>query len=202
MKMNSLETSGNHVISAVDELVRVLSPTSDLDWNLPTPSLDWTQAQTAIHTMRACLEYSYQVVGKNMETYQPILFEKKEGATPADFLPMIATAGRVLQRVVETSSLNDRAWHSYGISDPVGFAAMGVVEVTVHTYDLAKGFGVDFVPPKELADFAIERLFRDTVEIPSVSESDSGNLLLWCAGRIELKNSPQREGWKWDGRVR
>jgi len=137
-----------------------------------------------------------------METYQPILFEKKEGATPADFLSMIATAGRVLQRVVEMSSLNDRAWHSYGTSDPVGFAAMGVVEVTVHTFDLAKGFGVDFIPPKELADFAIERLFRDTVEFPSVPESDSGSLLLWCAGRIELGNSPQRKGWKWDGCVR
>jgi len=137
-----------------------------------------------------------------METYQPVLFEKKEGATPADFLPMIATAGRVLQRVVKTASLTDRAWHAYGISDPVGFAAMGVVEVTVHTYDLAKGFGLNFVPSKELADFAIERLFRDTVEFPLVPESDSGSLLLWCAGRIELENSPQRQGWKWNGCVR
>jgi hypothetical protein len=34
--------------------------------------------------MRACLEYSYQVVGKRIDTYQPVLFEKKEKATPAE----------------------------------------------------------------------------------------------------------------------
>ncbi len=200
--MNSINIAGDHVVRAVDELVGVLNPTVHSDWNLSTPSLEWTQAQTAIHTMRACLEYSYQVVGKNMDTYQPILFEKKENAEPADFLPMIATAGRVLQRVIQASSASDRAWHTYGISDPIGFAAMGVVEVTVHTYDLAKGFDIDFIPPRELADFAIERLFLDTVEFPSVLESDSGRLLLWCAGRIELDNFPQRHGWKWNGSVR
>jgi hypothetical protein len=200
--MTSLEIAGNHVVDAVDELVRVLDPTIKMDWQILTPSLIWTQEQTAIHTMRACLEYSYQVVGGRMDTYQPVLFEKKEHASPADILKMISTAGRVLEKVVKTSSINDRAWHSYGISDPIGFAAMGVVEVSVHTYDLAKGFGMDFVPPKQLADFAIERLFQGTVEFPEVSDSDAGKLLLWCAGRIELVGFAQRQGWKWNGQVR
>ena len=172
--MTSLEIAGNHVVDAVDELVRVLDPTIDMDWKILTPTLIWTQEQTAIHTMRACLEYSYQVVGGRMDTYQPVLFEKKEHATPADILTMISTAGRVLEKVVKTSSINDRALHTYGISDPIGFAAMGVVEVSVHTYDLAKGFSMDFVPPKRLADFAIERLFQGTVEFPHVSDSDTG----------------------------
>lgn len=200
--MNSLDIAGNHVIRAVDELVGVLTPTVHLDWNTMTPGLDWTQTQTAIHTMRACLEYSYQVVGKDMNTYQPILFEKKENAIPADYLPMIETAGRVLQRVVKAASAEDRAWHAYGNSDPIGFAAMGVVEVTVHTYDLANGFGINFTPAQELADFAIGRLFADTTEFPSVPAADSGKLLLWCAGRIELEGFPQRSGWKWNGLVR
>ncbi len=200
--MNSLENAGNHVVDAADELVNVLQPTTELDWNAITPSLVWTQTQTAIHTMRACLEYSYQVVGKRMDSYQPILFERKESAKPADFLPMIATAGRVLQKSVKTASVQDRAWHSYGISDPVGFSAMGVVEVSVHTYDLAKGFGIDFIPGMDMAKFAIERLFEGTVDFPTVPASEAGKLLLWCAGRIELNGFPQRQGWKWNGEVR
>ena len=200
--MTSLDIAGNHVVAAVDELAKVLAPTVNMDWDLITPTLIWTQEQTAIHTMRACLEYSYQVVGGRMDTYQPVLFEKKEHATPADLLVMISTAGRVLEKVVKTSTINDRAWHSYGVSDPIGFAAMGVVEVSVHTYDLAKGFGIDFVPLKELAEFAISRLFAGTVEFPEVPETDSGKLLLWCAGRIELAGLAQRQGWKWNGQVK
>ncbi|MGA1670564.1 MAG: hypothetical protein ACO39F_06720, partial [Candidatus Nanopelagicaceae bacterium] len=135
-----LREVGAHVVSAADELARVLTPTTTLDWEQLTPDLTWTQSQTAIHTMRACLEYSYQVVGKKLDTYQPVLFEKKEAATPLDYLMMIPTAARVLSKVVATAEPSDRAWHAYGESDPIGFAAMGVVEVSVHTYDLAKGF--------------------------------------------------------------
>lgn len=84
-----LREVGAHVVSAADELARVLAPTTTRDWEQLTPDLAWTQVQTAVHTMRACLEYSYQVVGKKLDTYQPVLFERKEVATPADYLTMI-----------------------------------------------------------------------------------------------------------------
>ena len=198
-----LREVGAHAVSAADELARVLKPTTALDWEQLTPDLAWTQSQTAIHTMRACLEYSYQVVGKKLDTYQPVLFEKKEAATPADYLLMIPTAARVLSRVVATAEPEDRAWHAYGESDPIGFAAMGVVVVRVHTYDLGKGFGIEFTPLEAPSEFAITRLFADTVETSADFASESwGKKLLWYAGRIELAGMPRREGWKWNGRVR
>ena len=79
--MENTLNAGKWVTKVADELVEVLQPTVNLDWEIKTPDLDWTQSQTAIHTMRACLEYSYQVVGKRIDTYQPDLFEKKEKAT-------------------------------------------------------------------------------------------------------------------------
>ena len=199
----NLSQVGAHVVSAADELARVLAPTTSKDWEQLTPDLAWTQVQTAVHTMRACLEYSYQVVGKKLDTYQPVLFERKEAATPADYLTMIPTAARVLSKVVATASPEDRAWHAYGESDPIGFAAMGVIEVSVHTYDLAKGFGIDFTPLSEPSEFAITRLFADTVETNAQFLEESwGKRLLWYAGRIELAGLARREGWKWNGRVR
>ena len=198
-----LKAVGAHVVSAADELAKVLASTTSMDWESQTPDLAWTQTQTAIHTMRACLEYSYQVVGKKLDTYQPVLFERKESATPADYLLMIPTAARVLSRVVATAEPEDRAWHAYGESDPIGFAAMGVVEVSVHTYDLAKGFGMKFTPLDAPSEFAITRLFADTVETNSEFTQESwGKQLLWYAGRIELAGLARREGWKWNGRVR
>lgn len=198
--MINLKTAASFVELVSEELSQTLDPTTGLDWEMATPDLDWTQAQTAIHTMRACLEYSYQVVGKRMDTYQPVLFEKKDKATPAEYLPMISTASRILQKAVKDSDITDRAWHAYGISDPIGFAAMGVVEVSVHTYDLAKGFGISFVPNSAAAEFAIDRLFSGTTEYPNFSTH--GELLLWLAGRIELSGTPRRQGWKWNGTPR
>lgn len=198
--MINQENAGRWVTVVAQELAETLEPTVNLDWEIATPDLDWTQSQTAIHTMRACLEYSYQVVGKRLDTYQPILFEKKEKATPPEYLPMITTAAKVLEKVVKDSDPADRAWHAYGISDAIGFAAMGVVEVSVHTYDLAKGFGIDFIPHDKAAEFAIDRIFSGTTEYPA--HQSHGELLLWLAGRIELSGVPRRQGWKWNGTPR
>jgi hypothetical protein len=195
--MINLSAAANNIELVSEELSQTLSQTTHLDWEIATPDLDWTQSQTAIHTMRACLEYTYQVVGKRMDTYQPVLFDKKDKATPAEYLPMISTASRILQKAIKDADVTDRAWHAYGVSDPIGFAAMGVVEVSVHTYDLAKGFGISFVPNNVAAQFAIERLFSGTTEFPN--HDTSGELLLWLAGRIELSGTPRRQGWKWNG---
>ncbi len=198
--MINLSTAASNVELVSEELSQILSHANQLDWEIATPDLDWTQSQTAIHTMRACLEYTYQVVGKRMDTYQPVLFEKKDKATPAEYLPMISTASRILQKAIKDADVTDRAWHAYGVSDPIGFAAMGVVEVSVHTYDLAKGFGISFVPNNVAAQFAIERLFSGTTEFPN--HNTSGELLLWLAGRIELSGIPRRQDWKWNGTPR
>lgn len=198
--MKNLVSAASYLELVSEELSQTLAPTINLDWEVSTPDLNWTQSQTAIHTMRACLEYSYQVVGKRMDTYQPVLFEKKDKATPAEYLPMISTASRILQKAIKDSDLSDRAWHAYGISDPIGFAAMGVVEVSVHTYDLAKGFGIEFIPNAVAAEFAIERIFSGTTEYPTFRTH--GELLLWLAGRIELSGVPRRQGWKWNGTPR
>jgi len=198
--MINLSTAASNVELVSEELLQTLSHANQLDWEIATPDLDWTQSQTAIHTMRACLEYTYQVVGKRMDSYQPVLFEKKDKATPAEYLPMISTASRILQKAIKDADVTDRAWHAYGVSDPIGFAAMGVVEVSVHTYDLAKGFGISFVPNNVAAQFAIERLFSGTTEYPNFSTH--GELLLWLAGRIELSGTPRRQGWKWNGTPR
>ena len=184
MDMENSLNAGSWVTKVADELAEVLQPTINLDWEIKTPDLDWTQSQTAIHTMRACLEYSYQVVGKRIDTYQPVLFEKKDKATPPEYLPMITTAARVLEKVVKDSDPSDRAWHAYGISDAVGFAAMGVVEVSVHTYDLAKGFGIDFIPNSQAQNLQSTESSLAPPNIPTINHKVN-----FCCGWLVALNS-------------
>jgi hypothetical protein len=52
-----------------------------------------------------------------------------------------------------------RAFHVSGVTDPEGFAAMGVLEVLVHTSDLAEGLGLDWTPSPDLCERVLARLF-------------------------------------------
>ena len=95
-----------------------------------------------------------------------------------------------------------RAYHPYGISDGPGFAAMGVVELLVHGYDVAQGLGVDVTPASRLpipegpALRAVHRLFAHP---PGARPAAA---LLWCTGRIPLPGTPRRTRWTWDSAVR
>jgi hypothetical protein len=46
-----------------------------------------------------------------------------------------------------------RAYHTFGLSDPEGFAAMGIVEALVHTHDLAERLGLAWNPPADLPGY-------------------------------------------------
>src|SRR5947208_2123994 len=76
-----------------------------------------------------------------------------------------------------------------------GFAAMGVVEVLVHAWDIADTVGRPWHPPGDLCRAVLDRLFTDLPE-----HTDPWETLLWATGRAELPGHPPRASWSWDGR--
>jgi hypothetical protein len=80
-------------------------------------------------------------------------------AGPAGLLQVLEASGALLIAVVRTTPSRVRAYHSDGVSDPEGFAAMGVVEILVYTHDLAEGLGLAWAPPADLCSRALARLF-------------------------------------------
>ena len=102
----------------------------------------------------------------------------------------------LLRLAVSAASPERRAWHPNGTSDPEGFAAMGVVEMLVHTYDITRGLGLEWTPPSELSAPVLARLF------PGAPPGNPSGVLLWCTGRAALPNRPRLDRWRWDSTVR
>jgi hypothetical protein len=119
-------------------------------------------------------------------------------AGPAGLLQVLEASGALLVSMVRTTPPRTRAHHVFGVSDPEGFAAMGIVETLVHTHDLARGLDLPWTPPEDLCSRVLSRLFPDAPP----STGDAWRTLLWATGRADLPGRPRPTTWRWDGTPR
>jgi hypothetical protein len=193
--------------------LQTLSAATDRDWRtVPAGSLDWTCWETAEHLSDALFGYAAQLgpARPSVTTYVPFGWRQSRPEGPyltifgdhaqggqAGLLEVLETCGAMLAAMVQTAPAGKMSFHNYGASDPSGFAAMGVVEVLVHTYDMAAGLGLPWAPPEDLAAGVLDRLF------PSAPAGVAPwPALLWCTGRADLPDLPAPESWRWDGTPR
>ncbi|MBD0743645.1 hypothetical protein [Streptomyces sp. CBMA152] len=178
------------------------------DWSVPAGSLDWDCWETVEHLSDDLFAYAVQLGPQQppLDGDVPYLWEAKRpggprnavhadrAAGPAGLLQTLEASGALLTAMVRTASPDVRAHHTFGISDPEGFAAMGIVETLLHTYDVAQGLGIAWAPPLGLCDRVLARLFR---EVPA--DPDRWRVLLWATGRAELADLPHQDSWRWYG---
>jgi hypothetical protein len=184
------------VTAATQELDRALGPALGADWSVPAGDVEWSCRRTAGHIADDLFSYASQVIAQPREGYLPIEAVLEPDASNEDLVRAVSMCGRLLRHAVEAAAPGDRAWHPYGTSDPEGFAAMGVVETLVHTYDIARGLGLDWRPPPTLCAPVLARLF------PEAPDGRPTDVLLYCTGRAELPGLPRLSGWSWDSSVR
>jgi hypothetical protein len=176
------------VDQAVAEMVRVLTPHESADWQRPAGTLDWSCWETAAHIAHDLLAYAGQVAALADSAYLPFDLVVRDDASPHDLLRIAASAGRLLSTTLAASDASDRAWH-WGPTDPSGFAALGVNEILVHTYDITAGLGIDWHPPESLCSAVLARLF------PHAPAGDPFQVLLWSTGRTDLPGRPRLTSW-------
>ncbi|WP_371651962.1 MULTISPECIES: hypothetical protein [unclassified Streptomyces] len=178
------------------------------DWSVKAGSLEWDCWETVEHLSDDLFAYAVQLGPQQppLDGEVPYLWEAKRpggprnavhadrAAGPAGLLQTLEASGALLTAMVRTASPDVRAHHGFGNSDPEGFAAMGVVETLLHTYDVAAGLGVTWAPPGGLCDRVLARLFR---EVPA--DPDRWRVLLWATGRADLPDLPRQESWRWYG---
>ena len=199
------------VTRAVTLACETLATAREKDWHVPAGDLTWTCWETVEHVADDLFVYAAQLTPAkpSLTTHVPYGYApRREGGPPltvfvdpkdgADgLLTVLESAGALLAAMVATAPPDRLSFHSYSVSDPSGFAAMGVVEVLVHLRDVAAGLDLDWQPPADLCAAALDRLFRD---VPA--GTDPWPALLWMTGRIELPGRPRLTSWKWDGTPR
>jgi hypothetical protein len=183
------------VTEAVGCALAALTPPAAADWSVPARELEWSCWETMEHVADALLAYALQLGPQQrpVDHYVPLRWSRERpgapggvifgdpAAGPAGLLEAVAATGGLLAAAVTVSGPQVRALHGYGVSDPEGFAAMGVVETLVHGFDVAGGLGVTLRPPAGLCARALARLFP---EVPA--GADPWAALLWATGRIDL----------------
>jgi hypothetical protein len=196
---------------AVRLAVGILREAPPLAWDGKAGSLEWTCWETVEHLSDDLFSYAAQlgprtpplegVVSFAWESRRPggpaNAIHTDRTAGPAGLLQVLEASGALLVAMVRTTPSRVRAHHVFGVSDPEGFAAMGIVETLVHTHDLAEGLGLAWTPPADLCSRVLNRLFPDAPKT-----TDPWTTLLWATGRAELPGHPRLTTWRWYGAPR
>ncbi|MCF3125710.1 hypothetical protein IPZ68_39355 [Streptomyces arenae] len=185
----------------------------DVDWGVKARGLEWTCWETGEHLADDLFAYAAQLGPEHppQDTEVPFLWYRHRPEGPANvtfadrgagapgLLQVLESCGALLTGMVATTPPTVRAHHAWGASDPEGFAAMGIVETLVHTYDIAHGLGIGdrWDPPADLCARVLHRLFPD-----APTDTDPWPTLLWATGRGELPGHPRRTEWRWYGAPR
>jgi hypothetical protein len=189
-------------------LAHVLVQSSTTALDVPAGEVSWSCWRTAEHVVDDLVAYALQVASGARLDYVPITGPRGESEVvrvapasgPAGLAEALTASAELLATQVEAAPPERRAYHPFGLSDPAGFAAMGVVEILVHAYDVVAGLGLPQQAfPDGLAERALARLFPDA---PGDTGESPDALLLWCTGRIALPGRERLTRWRWDSTVR
>lgn len=196
---------------AVQLAVATLREAPAQAWEGKAGSLEWDCWETVEHLSDDLFAYAAQLGPRTppLDGEVPFVWESRRpggpanaihadrAAGPAGLLQVLEASGALLVAMVRVTPAHVRSYHGYGVSDPEGFAAMGVVETLVHTRDLAEGLQLAWTPPADLCARVLTRLFPDAPQ-----GADPWRTLLWATGRGELPGHPRLTTWRWDGTPR
>jgi hypothetical protein len=177
-------------------------------WDAKAGSLEWTCWETVEHLADDLFAYAAQLGPRNppSDTEVPFVWSRStpggpanvifadRAAGPAGLLQVLEACGTLLTAVVRTTSPAVRSHHVFGLADPEGFAAMGVVETLVHLHDVTEGLGLDWEPDADLCGRVLTRLFPD-----APTGTPRWPTLLWATGRAELPGHHRLTSWRWYG---
>ncbi len=211
MPQNPGPVTADDVDLSVQLALAALRSAPEEGWQGKAGPLEWDCWETVEHLADDLFAYAGQLGPKTppLDRYVPfVLYARRQGGpkntTHAELetgvtglLEVLDACGALLVAMVRTAAPEVRAYHGWGISDPEGFAAMGIVETLVHVDDIAVSLGVDWAPPQDLCDRVLYRLFPD-----APTDTDRWQTLLWATGRTELPGHDRLAKWRWHGAPR
>lgn len=204
--MSTAPVSASDIDLAVDLAVYRLRQAENDAWAYRAGRLRWTCWETVEHIADDLFAYAAQMGPRHppINGHVPFRCEPRRSGGPANtvfadreagpegLLQVLEASAALLSAMVRTTGPEVLAHHVMGLSDPEGFAAMGVVEILVHTHDLAEGLGLEWDPPAELCARVLARLFPD-----APTDTEPWPTLLWSTGRGTLPGRERLREWRW-----
>ncbi|WP_197717408.1 hypothetical protein [Glycomyces terrestris] len=203
--MTRTPVTGDHVIEAVAITAVALGEGAEEAWSNQAGPMEASCWDALAHLHNGLFSYALRLSApvpwmpgtptilweRPGDLPLPIHFDRTEG--PAAGIEVLTMMGGLVAVTVDARGPAERAWHIWGVADPEGFAAMGVVETLAHAFDLTQGLGVDFEAPEDLVAPALARLFPE-----APLDTDPWRTLLWATGRGELEGFARRgPDWSW-----
>ncbi|GAA4421269.1 hypothetical protein GCM10023169_13960 [Georgenia halophila] len=195
--------------AVVDALVEAFADLPDGAWGKPANGLEWDCRDTAAHLLDDFGGYALQLSGSRPPAEGYLRLDegppRREGSLPMMFWPepdggsrviaeCVDALGGLLVAVTATAPPERRGWHPNGVSDASGFAAMGIVEGSLHGWDVMTAQGLDFSVDGGIAERVLNRLF------PAARRSEDP----WQDLLVASHRTPETRGqdWRWDSTVR
>ncbi|MEU2562472.1 GNAT family N-acetyltransferase [Streptomyces longispororuber] len=198
-----LSMGGDEIDEAVAHAGRALRAvaTEEYDWTVPAGGLEWSCLTTAEHVVSDFTAYAAQLTGRAKDTYVPIDVRLEAGTGPLAAVHAVEASGGLLAAVVRTVPRGARGYHPFphGSADARGFAAMGIVELLLHTYDVLRAFDVAYEPPRHLCEALLAWQFPHVP--PARDGASHWETLLWATGRGTLPGRARLERWRWHNQV-
>jgi len=184
------------LLDAVRQVVEMLEGADRAQWRERAGTLEWSCEETVAHVATGLFWYAGQLATGRLDGFLAFGTTLDDPGDLQELIALVSAGGSVLARTTGLADPDERAFHFYGLSDPGGFAAMGIVETLVHGWDVARAVDPDWAPPKAPSAVAIARLF------PTAPAGAPDEVLLWCTGRRALDGRAAPSNWRWDPTVR
>jgi hypothetical protein len=159
------------------------------DGEAAVPVMGMSVAAVAQHLV-SCLAWYAHDLAAGADEVSPADLVARPEAPLATAVSSVGAWGEVLGRTVDAAEPTDRGWHSHGIADPAGFAAIGCAEMLIHGTDVADALELSWSPPADVAAAVLARLFPQVTDVPDPMAG-----LLWATGRVDLPGRSSRTGW-------
>jgi uncharacterized protein (TIGR03086 family) len=175
----------------LEEFGRRVDSVADDQWTNATPCSDWDVRAVVNHVVSEMKWVGPLLEGKTIEQVGDRLDGDLLGSDPKAAWSQAAKEARA---AVEEPGVLERTVHlSFGDFPGRAYLGQGLIDLTIHSWDLASGIGADQKIAPELVDFVYAELgpqveawrqagaFGDEVKVPD--DADTQTKLLGMVGR-------------------